>query len=326
MKTRTLAARSLFACLCLSLPAGFMVPGCTVYPQAAPSVVSGHSVQAATRVAYIGMTVSDLDRSVRFYTEVLGFTRVSADAEAFGDEVEARTGVFGARTRTARLALGSEQIELTEYLAPEGRPIPPGSKSNDGWFQHIAIVVSDIDQAYAKLRDHKVRHASTGPQTLPAWNVNAAGISAFYFKDPDGHVLEVIHFPKGKGDPRWQSTPGLFLGIDHTAIVTRDTEASIRFYRDQLGLRVAGGSENSGIEQDHLNNVKGAHLRITTLRAPQGPGVELLEYISPGLGRPMPADTASNDLWHWHTAIEMPGVEGHLVTDPDRHAVLLVGK
>jgi catechol 2,3-dioxygenase-like lactoylglutathione lyase family enzyme len=64
----------------------------------------------------------------------------------------------------------------------------------------------------------------------------------------------------------------LFLGIDHTAIVVWDTEASVKFYRDLLGLHVAGESENYGTEQEHLNNVFGAHLRITALLQRRRPG------------------------------------------------------
>ena len=123
---------------------------------------------------------------------------------------------------------------------------------------------------------------------MPDWNKNAGGIEAFYFKDPDGHVLEVLAFPPGKGDPRWQEKGRLFLGIDHTAIVVGDTEASLRFYRDTLGMRVAGGAENYGTEQEHLNNVFGARLRITALRAEKGPGIEFLEYLAPSDGRPRP--------------------------------------
>ena len=59
-------------------------------------------------------------------------------------------------------------------------------------------------------------------------------------------------------------------GIDHTAIVVANTEASLKFYRDALGLQIAGTSENYGTEQEHLNNVFGARLRITSLRAGSG--------------------------------------------------------
>jgi len=86
-------------------------------------------------------------------------------------------------------------------------------------------------------------------------------------------------------------------------IVVGDTQASLRFYRDRLGLRVAGTSENWGPEQERLNNVSGARLRITTLRGASGPGVELLEYLAPRDGRPFPADARANDLTHWHTTL-----------------------
>jgi catechol 2,3-dioxygenase-like lactoylglutathione lyase family enzyme len=81
----------------------------------------------------------------------------------------------------------------------------------------------------------------------------------------------------------------------------------VRFYRDLLGLRIAGESENYGTEQEHLNAVFGARLRITALRAAAGPGVELLQYLSPGDGRPIPADERSNDLAHWQATLDVAG-------------------
>jgi catechol 2,3-dioxygenase-like lactoylglutathione lyase family enzyme len=102
-----------------------------------------------------------------------------------------------------------------------------------------------MDKVYARLRQNKVEHASSGPQHLPDWNKNAAGISAFYFKDPDGHPVEVLQFPPDKGLEKWhRSTDKLFLGIDHTAIVVWDTDASIKFYRNLLGMHVAEPSKN----------------------------------------------------------------------------------
>jgi len=269
-------------------------------------------------VESVGFTVSDLGRAVAFFTEVLGFEK-AAETELAGPEIERLQGVFAARVRIARLRLGDETIELTEYLAPRGRPIPEGSRSQDRWFQHVAIVVSDMERAYARLREHRVAHVSPEPQRLPDWNPNAGGIEAFYFQDPDGHVLELIAFPPGKGDPRWQRADvragRLFLGIDHTAIVVGDTERSLAFWQGQLGLRVAGGSENHGPEQERLNAVFGARLRITTLRAPAGPGVELLEYLSPRDGRPRPADARANDLLHWQTGVTTPSLSS-LETPP----------
>jgi catechol 2,3-dioxygenase-like lactoylglutathione lyase family enzyme len=302
---------------------------------------------AIAAVGPIGLTVSDADREAAFLSEVLEFEK-AGDVEVAGPEVERLTGVFGTRLRVVTVQLGAERLELREFLAPRGRAFPEDSRGNDRWFQHVAIVVSDMDAAYAKLRAHGVAHASTGPQRLPDWNENAAGIEAFYFRDPDGHFLELIAFPEGKGDPRWQRAGGrLFLGIDHTAIVVGDSEASLGFYRDTLGLRVAGRSENWGTEQEHLNNVFGARLRITTLRAPKGPGIELLEYLAPRDGRARPPDARPNDLLHWETALVASDVEafaerlgtpavlladgalgygtGFLAADPDGHVLRIQG-
>ncbi len=312
--------------------------------------------QLVKSVETVGMTVSDMDRSIEFFNKVLTFEKVS-DAEVHGAEYEKLRGVFGLRMRVVRMKLGAETVELTQYLAPEGRPIPADWRNNDRAFQHIAIVVSDMDKAYAQLRSHKVRHASTGPQTIPASNKAAAEIRAFYFKDADGHNLEIIYFPQGKGDPRWQQTGNkLFLGIDHTAIVVSNTGRALQFYRDLLGLKVAGESMNYGTEQEHLNNVAGACLHITGLRAERGPGIEFLEYFTPRDGRPAPKDSRANDFWHWQTTLATadaakaektlrqrmfrvisPGVaaipdrnfgfmKGFLARDPDGHGLQIIEK
>lgn len=307
-----------------------------------------------TAIDSIGLTVSDLDRSIEFYSKVLSFEKVS-ETEVDGPEYEHLEGVFGLRMRTARMRLGNESIELTEFLAPRGRPAPIDTKANDRWFQHIAIITSDMDRAYNWLRANKVQQASSGPQRLPDWNKNAGGIQAFYFRDPDGHFLEILAFPPDRGNSKWHRTRDrLFLGIDHTAIVISDTDASLRFYCDVLGLQVAGESENYGPEQEHLNNVFGAHLRITSLRAAAGPGVEFLEYLAPRDGRPYPPEEKANDLIHWQTrflgtsvadaakdlqkirsafistgVVELTGAKSEfrksiVVRDPDGHPVQLV--
>lgn len=315
----------------------------------------GGFAQRVSGVDAIGFTVSDMDKAVEFYSTVLAFEKVS-EREVWGEEYERLQGLFGLRMRVVRMRLGSEAIELTEYLAPQGRPFPPDTRSNDQWFQHIAIVVSDMETAYARLRQFKVQHASTGPQRIPEWNTNAAGIKAFYFRDPDGHFLEIIYFPAGKGDPKWQTNnKKLFLGVDHTAIVVKNTGESLKFYREALGMVVAGESENYGTEQEHLNNVFGARLHISGLRAPSGPGIEFLEYLTPADGRPLP-DLRPNDIAHWQTKLVLDSREyewkslrtaggrlispgpvefpdgalgfskGFLVRDPDGHAMLLINR
>jgi catechol 2,3-dioxygenase-like lactoylglutathione lyase family enzyme len=90
------------------------------------------------------------------------------------------------------MRLGEQQIELTQFISPpDPRPIPVPSYSNDLWFQHFAIVVRDMDAAWAQLRTHHVRQISPRPQTIPMSNQVAAGIKAIKFRDPDGHNLEL---------------------------------------------------------------------------------------------------------------------------------------
>ena len=314
----------------------------------------GQAQPATPSVEDVALTVEDLDRAVPFYRDALSFVPVDTTTLS-GPSVDRLVGVFGARMRRVTMRLGQETIRLVEFRSRQGRPIPPDSRSNDLWFQHIAIVVSDMEQAYDRVRSHGVTHVSPRPQTLPASIPAAAGISAFYFKDPTGNALELIHYPPDKGRDRWhRATDALFRGIDHTAIATADTEESLAFYRDQLGFEVAGGSVNVGPEQERLTGVFGARVQITALRPPGGGiGIELLDYQAPSTGRPLPADTKANDLWHGHVRVRTgaldattqrlldaghpfvsPGVvevpatsfrvdAGAMVRDPSGHAILL---
>ena len=212
-----------------------------------------------------------------------------------------------------------------------------------------------MDSAYARLRRYKVRTRrpvrSGCPR--PSRTPPASGRSTF--------AIRTAIRSRSSSSRRTRATQSgtpptnrLFLGIDHTAIVVADTRASLAFYRDVLGFRVAGESMNAGTEQEHLNNVKGARLHITSLRAPSGPGIEFLEYDAPRDGRPYPADERPNDLVHWQTTVLVPDADaaaaavrrgsfrllsssaialpdttlgfsrGLLVRDPDGHAVQLV--
>jgi catechol 2,3-dioxygenase-like lactoylglutathione lyase family enzyme len=317
-----------------------------------PTWLSAAQAQVIS-VDAIGITVRDMRKSEQFYREVLGFSKVS-ETEVYGEEYEKLQGLFGIRMKVVRMRLGDEFIELTDYLTIGGRSIPEDSRSNDLFFQHIAIVVSDMEKAYQHLRSFDVEHVSTGPQTIPQTNTAAAGIKAFYFKDPDGHSLELIFFPVGKGQPKWQKDKRkVFLGIDHTAIAIGNTDRSLNFYQRLLGMERRGDSWNSGTEQEHLNAVEGASLHITGLRSTAGAGIEFLEYLQPGPGRPFPHDSRADDLWHWQVIVTVTDSEGlynrlvaanaklisqgvisfnrggkkyksFVVRDPDGHAVQLI--
>ena len=307
------------------------------------------------RIRAIGLTVSDVERSKNFYTQALGFQLVS-DITVTGEEYSQLEGVPDANIRIVTLQLGNEHIELMQYLNIQGKPIPSDSQSNDLWFQHLAIVVNNMDRAYAHLKSFFIESISVAPQTIPPDNEASAGVRAFKFKDPDRHDLELIWFPPDKGQDKWhQHTERLFLGIDHSAIAIANTEHSLQFYRDLLGMQVAGGSLNHGETQARLDGLPEAKVRVTALRPAQGGlGIELLDYLVPERDRPIPSDWKSCDIANVQVELvvndleqavdqlrqngvqfvssqlvqftdsKMPYRQGCLIKDPNGHAMLLI--
>ncbi|MCC5647678.1 VOC family protein [Nostoc sp. CHAB 5824] len=307
------------------------------------------------RIRAIGLTVTNCDRSLNFYTQALLFELVS-DITIEGEDYSDLEDITRAKIRIVTLRLGDEFIKLMEYLNVKGKPIPSDSQSNDLWFQHLAIVVSNMDRAYAHLRSFPVEPISVAPQTIPPENEASGGVCAFKFKDPDGHDLELIWFPPDKGKEKWhQKNHRLFLGIDHSAIAVSNTEQSLHFYRDLLGMQIDSRSLNWRPTQARLDNLPGAEVRITALRPIQdGVGIELLDYVVPGKGRPIPSDWKSWDIAKVQIELVVNNLEqlvdklqqnqvqfvssrivqfsdrsfayrqGCLVKDPDGHSILLI--
>ncbi|NJK89508.1 MAG: 4Fe-4S binding protein [Myxococcales bacterium] len=258
----------------------------------------------AASVEEVRLRVRDVAASASFFLDVLGFTRAGASASDASQVLD----------------LGGARVNLRQARS-SARPVPADSRSNDLWFQHLAIVVSDMDEAHQKLVGAGVSAISSGgPQTIPMSNAVAGGIRAWYFRDLDGHPLEIIWYPFGKGRPEWQRKHTLFLGIDHTAIAVSDTARSTAFY-ERLGFVRAGESLNFGPEQEALSGVDGARVRITGMAGTSGMGIEFLEYLAPGPGRLYPADGTTEDLWSVEIAIRSASLSGG-IQDPDGHRVV----
>src|SRR5215510_5910157 len=99
-----------------------------LYVLAALLCLFASSAFAAREIRGFTLTVSDLDKSVAFYQHALGFSKVSETVVADRD-VDTLTGVFGTRVRSVRMRLGEEYVELEQYVAPKGTPIPADSRS-----------------------------------------------------------------------------------------------------------------------------------------------------------------------------------------------------
>ena len=264
---------------------------------ASSSSVSIQSVNA------IGLTVSDAEKATDFFTGAFDYT-VTADAVISGDEASYLFGVPGAQVRIVSLQLGSENVRLMQFLNGTGQAVPTNSKSNDLWFQHFAIIVSDMDKAYAQLQKYSFTNISPEPQTLPN------DIRAFKFRDTDGHALELLQFPPGLGPDHWQDKSQLFLGMDHSAISIASTEVSLSLYRDVLGLTHQGSFTNIGIKQETMDNLFSAKVIVSSLTPESGRlGVEFLDYLTPPGARPFPLDQQTNDLVHMHFEMQVADID-----------------
>ncbi len=271
-------------------------------------------IAQVARIARFSLTSADPERLARFYVDALGFEQhavLRQPAEAYG--------VPGQAT-IHRLRLGLQEIELVGF-EHGGAPYPAGSTSHDGWFQHLALVASDMAAAHARLsRSGGWQSISQGgPVTLPP---SSGGVAAFKFRDPEGHPLELLAFPAGHAPTAW-SGPGAgpCLGIDHSAIVVADEARSLAFY-DGLGLTVSARSLNQGPEQVRLDDAPEVVVGVVGLDPPAAPPhLELLAYRSPPV---RPGAAAAADIACTRTMVVAAGTLGSLpiLDDPDGHRVM----
>ena len=221
------------------------------------------------RVGGLRRSVFDLDRSVAFYVDALGFA-------------------VDRRATSAFLHLGAQAVELMSGAVLRTADEPVASSA----FQHLAIVTSDMDAAMARLQAFSpLAITAGGAVTLPA---SSGGVRAFKFRDPDHHPLELIEFQPGQGDPAWQGgmNTSSTLGIDHSAIAVSDVERSIAFYVRGLGLHVNKRQLNSGPEQARLDGLPASEVEVVSLATEGGEPMrlELLAYRTP---RPEPLVAAA---------------------------------
>lgn len=279
-------------------------------------------------VARIDLTVADLEARAAFFIDALGATRGITATAASSPQLGSLLALPNVSARTTTLRLGNETLGLRQLERARGRAIRRDAASRDLDFQHVAIVVADIDVAWRRvIAAPGIRRISPAPQRIPDDNPAAGGIRAAYFRDAEGHPLELIWYPNGRGDPRWQRrtrASAIVLGIDHTAIAARSTDASRRFYVELLGLQVAGTSLNSGVEQQRLSGVRGARVAITAMRGTSGPGVELLEYQAPGPGRAS-ASSGAADLAHTETVIAVADLDATIARLREANVPMLAG-
>ncbi|EMA69872.1 glyoxalase/bleomycin resistance protein/dioxygenase [Halorubrum aidingense JCM 13560] len=130
---------------------------------------------------HVGITVSDLDRAVDFYTETFGLEVVAEFAvggEAFAEAVD----VAGAEAEFAHLDAGDAIVELVAY-EPAGEKTPDPELNRPG-ATHLGLSVDDVDDFYTTLDE--------GVETLSPPRTTASGTTVLFVRDPDGNLIEVL--------------------------------------------------------------------------------------------------------------------------------------
>jgi catechol 2,3-dioxygenase-like lactoylglutathione lyase family enzyme len=148
-------------------------------------------------IDHINIIVADLERSVQFYTQTLGFREIRRAALA-GEWIEAIVGLKGVTAEVVYVVApaGEPRIELLHYTLPPGESIPANSLANTIGLRHIALRVEDIHTAFAQLQAVGVTMISEQPVVVPSSVItHAAGDKILcYFLDPDGVILELAEY------------------------------------------------------------------------------------------------------------------------------------
>jgi len=272
------------------------------------------------RLARFRLTTADIGRLAAFYTQAFGCQQI-ADHRLEGDTFRELMGVES-DARCIKLGLGQDVIELLEFDIP-GRPYPVDTSASALAFQHFAIVTADMTKAWFHLSRMEGWSAITtgGPRRLPE---SSGGVTAFKFRDPDGHPLELLSFRRNHMPRKWRDALGdmLYLGVDHSAISVSDTADSVGFYA-ALGLGVSTNSRNVGPEQDALDGLAHVMVDVTGLVPPSpAPHVELLCYRREVSARP--EVLCANDIAATQLVFEGAGTAAPFgLTDPDGHHLLI---
>jgi catechol 2,3-dioxygenase-like lactoylglutathione lyase family enzyme len=263
-------------------------------------------------IAGFRLVTADLPGLTRFYRDVLGFAVAGLERAISGDDMRL-LGLHGSG-RCQALRLGNELVTI-EQFDPPGRPYPADGNAASLWFQHLALVVDDMRQAYERVRE-AAPISDGGPEHLP---VSAGGVDAYKFRDPDGHPLELLRFPDEARPISWQhrtAAPGqIGAGIDHSAMSVADADASVAFYCG-LGLEPGERTLNHGPKQHYLDNLRDVQVSVVPMQPRVAtPHVELLGYQVPrgAAGLKLRANDIAATRIVWH------GTRTALLRDPDGH-------
>lgn len=145
-------------------------------------------------ITHVGLTVSDMEKSLAFYRDILGL-RFCGELMMEGDETDALFGRKGCRARVAYLngsdTLGAPTVELIQFLSPTAAADTASLFKTS--VSEICFRTGDIENLYRRLRQNNVECLSP-PQPFDFTAFGFGKSKVFYFKDPDGIILEAMEY------------------------------------------------------------------------------------------------------------------------------------
>ena len=220
----------------------------------------------AIKLSHRGMCVTDIESSLRFYRDGLGFAVAdyfSLDDPALGTVMEVPGSIVEAQMMRNPDGV---TFELLRFVTPATLGPRERRPNNQYGLTHLAFYVDDMDEAAARVRN---AGGAVYPQTRATFPEGRT--TMMYCTDPDGVRIELMHNPE---------IPGRF---SHSGICITDIDRSMRFYRDAIGFAPA---ENYALDNHSswlniVNELPDVRLRAQMVRSPEGNTIELLKMDSP---------------------------------------------
>lgn len=233
-------------------------------------------------VNHVGIGVSDMNRSLKFYGELLGFTEVVFDYTGFLPGMEKVTGKPETKARVVMLRnqnkgpIGLGMIKLVHLLPPDkSESIPPGTTWGEIGIAEIALNTRKSPEKFAEmvLKGCKPLLPPAIPSVFPPYENNIVGLS--YIADPDGGKIELIEWSgmcPGLGtEPRVE-------GVNHVAFGVSNMESSMKFYRE-LGFTELVFDFNGYVDSMATWYSKPQKMRILCVANYYGAWIEPIEHF-----------------------------------------------
>lgn len=138
------------------------------------------------RVTHVGVAVSDLERSIAFYRDLLGFEYLSR-LHLTGEPTDTLLALDGVEVHSVFLERDGLRLELIWFASPPGAPLDPPRRMNHFGFTHLSIRVTELDDAVERLKAAGVRVLDHTRVDIPA-----RGAAAVIVTDPDGLWIELV--------------------------------------------------------------------------------------------------------------------------------------